>query len=114
MKITNLKVPDGATAASTMVGSQGLHDAPGSDGSRLPGSEAGGQHVGEAGSMTERQNIEIAMLKARIQHLELVVETARSLMGANQERLLRRLHEVPRELAVLGAQLRRIDPNAVW
>jgi hypothetical protein len=54
------------------------------------------------------------MLKARVQHLELVVETARSLMGSNQERLLRRLHEVPREIAALGAQLHRIDPHAVW
>jgi hypothetical protein len=114
VKITNLKVPDGATPASTMVGSQTLQDAPVSDGNRVAGSAAGAAPNGEIGGITERQNLEIAMLKARIQHLELVVETARSLMGANQERLLRRLHEVPRELAVLGAQLRRIDPHAVW
>ncbi len=58
--------------------------------------------------------MEIALLKARIQHLELVVETARSLMGSNQERLLRRLHEVPREIVGLSAQLHRIDPQASW
>ncbi len=57
---------------------------------------------------------EIAFLKARIQHLELVLETARSLMGSNHERLLRRLHEVPREIVELSAQLRRIDPGSTW
>ncbi len=62
----------------------------------------------------QRQTLEIALLKARIQHLELVVETARSLMGSNQERLLRRLHEVPREIVGLSAQLRRIDPQSTW
>jgi hypothetical protein len=62
----------------------------------------------------ERQAVEIALLKARIQHLELVVETARSLMGSNQERLLRRLHEVPREIVGLSAQLHRLDPQASW
>jgi hypothetical protein len=53
-------------------------------------------------------------LKARIQHLDLVLETARSLMGSNHERLLRRLHELPREIVELSAQLRRLDPAAVW
>jgi len=55
-----------------------------------------------------RAQVEIALLKARIEHLELVVEAARGLMTANQERLLRRLHEVPRELAALTARLGRI------
>jgi len=61
-----------------------------------------------------RQILEIALLKARIQHLELVVETARQLMGSNQERLLRRLNESPREIVSLSAQLRRVDPHATW
>ena len=60
----------------------------------------------------DRQSLEIAFLKARIQHLELVLETARSLMGANHERLLRRLHEVPRELVELSQRLRRSDLQA--
>ncbi len=57
----------------------------------------------------ERQSAEIALLNARVQHLELVVETARSLMSSNQERLLRRLYELPHEIAELSAQLRRLD-----
>ncbi|OYV36342.1 MAG: hypothetical protein B7Z80_15860 [Rhodospirillales bacterium 20-64-7] len=57
--------------------------------------------------------LEVAYLKARIQHLELVLETARGLMGSNHERLLRRLHDVPGELAELGVQLRRLDPKRV-
>jgi hypothetical protein len=66
------------------------------------------------GSPPERQELEIALLRARVQHLELVIETARSLMGSNQERLLRRLHEAPREIAALSAQLRRVDPQSAW
>lgn len=53
--------------------------------------------------------IEIAMLKAQIEHLELVVETARNLMSSNQERLLRRLHDLPREMMALGARLHRTN-----
>lgn len=64
--------------------------------------------------LVERQALEIALLQARLQHLELVVETARSLMGSNQERLLRRLHDAPREIAALTGQLRRIDPQGAW
>jgi hypothetical protein len=62
----------------------------------------------------DRQSLEIALLKARIQHLELIVETARGLMGSNQERLLRQLHDVPRDIVTLSAQLRRVDPQATW
>ncbi len=62
----------------------------------------------------DRKSVEIALLRARIQHLELVIETARSLLGSNQDRLLRRLYEVPRELAALSSQLQRIDPQATW
>ncbi len=62
----------------------------------------------------DRQALEIALLRARVQHLELVVETARSLLSANQDRLLRRLHEIPRELVSLSAQLQRVDPQANW
>ncbi len=61
-----------------------------------------------------RQALEIALLRVRVQHLELVVETARSLLNANQDRLLRRLHEIPREMASLSAQLQRVDPQASW
>ena len=57
----------------------------------------------------DRAAVEIALLKAQIEHLELVVETARSLLTSNQERLLRRLHDVPREIATLSARLDRID-----
>lgn len=70
--------------------------------------------VGGGVGVTTHQVLEIAFLKARIQHLELVVETARSLMGSNHERLLRRLHEVPRELVELSNQLRRADVHAPW
>lgn len=62
----------------------------------------------------DRQSVEIALLRARIQHLELVIETARSLMGSNQDRLLRRLYEMPRELVALTSQLQRIDAQATW
>jgi hypothetical protein len=61
----------------------------------------------------DRPTVEIAYLKARIQHLELVLEMARSLMGSNHERLLRRLNEVPHEMVELSAKLRRFDPSAV-
>jgi hypothetical protein len=60
---------------------------------------------------SDRQAVEIAFLKARIQHLELVLETARSLMGSNHQRLLRRLNDVPHEMIQLSAQLRRFDPD---
>ncbi len=70
--------------------------------------------LGSSAGPNGTQALEIAFLKARIQHLELVVETARSLMGSNHERLLRRLHEVPRELVELSNQLRRVDIHATW
>jgi hypothetical protein len=56
-----------------------------------------------------RGQAEISLLKKRIEHLELVVETARSLMTSNQERLLRRLHDLPQELMTLTAALHRLD-----
>jgi hypothetical protein len=59
----------------------------------------------------DRASIEISLLKAQIEHLELVVETARSLMTSNQERLLRRLHDLPREMAALTARLDRLDTS---
>lgn len=101
MKITNLKAP-------------GL---PSSDRSVPPGAlPVSADRLAElpAGDLASRQVIEIELLKARIQHLELVVETARGLMSTNQERLLRRLHEIPREIVALSAQLRRVDPQAAW
>jgi len=57
----------------------------------------------------DRASVEIALLKAQVEHLELVVETARSLMTSNQERLLRRLHDLPREMVALAARLDRLD-----
>jgi hypothetical protein len=51
----------------------------------------------------------IALLQARIAHLEAVVEAARGLMTSNQERLLRRLHEMPREIAALSTRLDRLS-----
>jgi hypothetical protein len=56
-----------------------------------------------------RQATEVTLLKKRIEHLELVVETARSLMTSNQERLLRRLHDLPQEMLALTATLNRLD-----
>jgi hypothetical protein len=60
-------------------------------------------------ALDDRASVEISLLKAQIEHLELVVETARSLMTSNQERLLRRLHDLPREMAALTARLDRLD-----
>jgi hypothetical protein len=57
----------------------------------------------------DRTAVEMRLLRAQIEHLELVVETARSLMTSNQERLLRRLHDLPREMATLAARLDRLD-----
>ena len=62
---------------------------------------------GASGPMS-REQTEISLLKKRIEHLELVVETARSLMTSNQEKLLRRLHDLPQELVALTAALHRI------
>jgi hypothetical protein len=53
--------------------------------------------------------LEIALLKAQIEHLELVVETARNLMSSNQEKLLRRLHDLPGEMVALSARLHRLN-----
>lgn len=52
-----------------------------------------------------RAELEMALLRARVAHLEAVLETARGLMTSNQERLLRRLYEVPDEIASLSARL---------
>lgn len=100
MKIQNLKaVPDAPASA------------PAAEPAILPA-------IGPAGPAalvsSDKHVLEVAVLKARIQHLELVIEMARSLLGSNQERLLRRLHDVPRELATLSTQLQRVDPEAVW
>ncbi len=61
---------------------------------------------------SERQRTEVIFLKKRIEHLELVVETARSLMTSNQERLLRRLHDLPHELMALTTALNRLDQHS--
>ena len=70
---------------------------------------SGDQVCAPDGLGEDRASVEIALLKAQIEHLELVVETARSLMTSNQERLLRRLHDLPREMAVLASRLERLD-----
>ena len=85
-----------------------------------PGAAAAAQHEavimpdpGDAGGA--RGATELALLRVRIEHLELVVETARGLMTANQERLLRRLHDVPQEMMMLTAKITRFtaaDPAA--
>jgi len=62
--------------------------------------------LGEAGARAEA---ELALLRARIEHLELVIETARGLMTANQEKLLRRLHDMPREVAALTLRLGQLN-----
>ncbi len=46
---------------------------------------------------------------SEVEHLEWVVETARRLMTSHRERLLRRLHDLPREMAALAARLDRPD-----
>jgi hypothetical protein len=51
----------------------------------------------------------IALLQARITHLEAVIEAARGLMTSNQERLLRRLHDTPREIAALSTRVDRLS-----
>ncbi len=67
-----------------------------------------------AGPAPESETAEIAFLRSRIEHLELVVETARGLMTNNQERLLRRLHELPREMAALSARVHGPARDAAW
>jgi hypothetical protein len=96
MKIQNLKTQPDETALSRSQVAPSPVDAP------------------ETVAPSERNVLEIAVLKARIQHLELVIEMARGLLGSNQERLLRRLYDVPRELATLSSQLQRVDPHAIW
>jgi hypothetical protein len=78
----------------------------------LPDSPPPSAQVAASGGSEDRPSLEIALLKAQVEHLELVVETARSLMTSNQERLLRRLHDVPREMALLAARLDRLDHAA--
>lgn len=104
MQIRNLKLPDAAPAPAERA-------AP-----LAPADAAEAPNAGQPGHapLADRHALETALLKARIQHLELIVETARSLMGSNQERLLRQLHDTPREIAALSAQLRRIDPHSAW
>jgi hypothetical protein len=109
MRIQNLKAPQESASPANPTSSAAANVAGVTDTSPPPASLV---HAPGETTVVERQAAEIALLKARVQHLELVVETARALMGANQERLLRRLHELPRELVELTAQLRRIDPNA--
>ncbi len=73
---------------------------------------AGATSQGALGAGVEAP--EIAFLRARIEHLEVVIETARGLMTSNQERLLRRLHDIPREIATLAARMDAPAREAVW
>lgn len=112
MRIQNLKAPQ-ETPATQMADADAAAVAVQDVGK--PAAPAVSIPLAETTTLpNERSALEIAFLKARIQHLELVLETARSLMGSNHERLLRRLHEVPREMVDLSAQLRRIDPHTTW
>jgi hypothetical protein len=79
-----------------------------------PGSELSHQSESiehAASDLESRSGTEIKLLQVRIEHLELVVETARSLMTSNQERLLRRLHDVPHELMRLTAKMTQYSPT---
>ncbi len=100
MRIQNLKAPQDAPKPAVEAPSPVA----------VPGAAANDS----SSVLSDPQSLEIAFLKARIQHLELVLETARNLMGTNHERLLRRLHEVPRELVELSSKLRRTDLQATW
>jgi hypothetical protein len=104
VKIQNLKTTDGHEASSNHAKSALANFL-----------EPDPQAISVGNSQAcERQEAEVALLRARIQHLELVVETARGLLGSNQDRLLRRLYEVPRELVTLSQRLQRLDPQATW
>jgi hypothetical protein len=107
VRIHNLKAPEDGTTATRPT-------APAAVPAAAPPAGRPVLSPGDAGldGSTDRHGLEIALLKAQIQHLELVIETARSLMGANQERLLRRLHEQPREMVELTLQLRRLDAGS--
>ena len=110
MRIQNLKAPQDTVneAVVSHVAASVSHAPPAAEAAPAP---AMAQVAGKVDvpPSADRQTIEIAYLKARIQHLELVLEMARSLMGSNHERLLRRLNEVPHEMVELSAQLRRFD-----
>ena len=107
MKIQNLKtVQEQHTAPAVVVSNASGSN---SESAGLPTSALATGHADPS-----KQELEIALLRLRIQHLELVVETARSLLGSNQDRLLRRLYELPRELVSITSQLHRIDPHATW
>jgi hypothetical protein len=116
MRIHNLKAPPETV---TIPGGQPDDTTPATASLAARGSimipqTTGTPPVSDIAGPTGHEALEIAFLKARIQHLKLVVETARSLMGSNHERLLRRLHEVPRELVELSNQLRRADLHTTW
>lgn len=96
MRITDLNAPPGQ---------QEIPQAPQAASAQVvplaPAREAEGEET--------RLQVELALLRARIEHLELVIETARGLMTASQEKLLRRLHDMPREISALSARLARLD-----
>lgn len=110
MKIRNLKTA--SEAGDTPVQASLAEPSPAVADQRVTATVIADRPADDAAH--DRQALEIALLRVRVQHLELVVETARSLLNANQDRLLRRLHEIPRELASLSAQLQRVDPQAGW
>jgi uncharacterized protein (DUF305 family) len=58
---------------------------------------------------------QVALLEARVEHLQAVLDTARGLMTSNQERLLRKLHDLPQELVLRTQQLQRMQgAGATW
>ena len=97
MHISNFNAPPATSGSSVLA----MADAP----LATPAESPTGQ--GQAENADDRMATEIALLRARVAHLESVVDTARGLMSANQERLLRRLHDVPQELMLLTAKMTR-------
>jgi len=113
MRVHNLKTPQEPVTNST-VGAMVAAPTGIASSAIVAAEVVGAMSVGDTAGAPGHQALEIAFPKARIQHLELVVETARSLMGSNHERLLRRLHELPLELVELSNQLRRVGIHATW
>lgn len=81
--------------------------APPDSGMALPA--LNGHAAPSAAVSPARAEAEIALLRARIAHLETVLEAARGFMTSNQERLLRRLHDLPQELVTLSSQFERLS-----
>lgn len=71
--------------------------------------DLGGAEGAETGESHSRLALENQLLKAKVAHLEAVIDTARALLSTNQEKLLRQLHEAPRDLVDLTLRLRSLQ-----